>query len=111
MPAPCITSDISDTRSEIATQALAHIDSSLAFTAVPHLHDPQSDAGVQTAILNSTVCGRSETQDFDGFWQSVQYYLGDVSFFDPASSRRMTRCFHESIGHLANHPPKNYASL
>ena len=67
----------------LATQALAHIDSDLAFTLSRVYTLQQSYGGIQTAILNSTVYGRSATQDFDGFWRSVQYYLGDISFFDP----------------------------
>jgi hypothetical protein len=27
--------------------------------------------------------GRSTTQEFEGFWRSLQYYLGDLSYFDP----------------------------
>lgn len=68
----------------LATQSLAHIDSDLAFALSRVYTIQQSYAGIQTAILTSTVYGRSPTQDFDGFWRSVHYYLGDVSFFDPA---------------------------
>jgi hypothetical protein len=34
-------------------------------------------------ILRTTIYGRSTTQDFEGFWRSLQYYLGDLSYFDP----------------------------
>ncbi len=67
----------------LATQALAHIDSELAFALSRVYTMQQSYAGTQTAILTSTVYGRSATQDFDGFWRSIDYYLGDVSYFDP----------------------------
>jgi hypothetical protein len=67
----------------LATQSLAHIDSDLAFALSRVYTVQQGYAGVQTAILSSTIYGRSVKQDFEGFWQSVHYYLGDIAYFDP----------------------------
>jgi hypothetical protein len=44
----------------------------------------QNYTGVQTAIVTSTIYGRSFAQDFDGFWRSIHWYLGDVAYFDPS---------------------------
>jgi hypothetical protein len=68
----------------LATQSLAHIDSELAFALSRVYTIQQTDASTQSAIVTSTIYGRSRTQDFDGYWQSITRYMGDVSYFDPA---------------------------
>lgn len=68
----------------LATQSLAHIDSELAFALSRVYTIQQTYAGTQNAIVTSTIYGRSMTQDFDGYWRSIDNYLGDVSYFDPA---------------------------
>ncbi len=67
----------------LATQSLAHIDADLAFEVSRIYTTQRGYAAVQSAIVQSTVYGRSPNQDFEGFWRSVMWYLGDVSFFDP----------------------------
>ena len=67
----------------LATQALAHVDPELAFDLSRVYTIQQNYAGVQGAIVQSTVYGRSPMQDFEGFWRSLSWYLGDVSYFDP----------------------------
>jgi hypothetical protein len=67
----------------LATGALTHVDSELAFALSRVYTLQQSYAGIQTAILQTTIYGRSATQDFEGFWRSLQYYFGDLSYFDP----------------------------
>ena len=44
----------------------------------------QEYAGLQRAIVQSTIYGRSWTQDFEGVFRSILNYKGDVSSFDPA---------------------------
>ena len=44
----------------------------------------QEYAGLQRAIVQSTIYGRSWTQDFEGVFRSILNYMGDVSYFDPA---------------------------
>ena len=44
----------------------------------------QEYAGLQRAIVQSTIYGRSWTQDFEGVFRSILNYKGDVSYFDPA---------------------------
>jgi hypothetical protein len=68
----------------LATQALAHVDSELAFDLSRVYTLQQNYAGLQGAIVQSTVYGRSPMQDFEGFWRSLLWYFGDVSYFDPA---------------------------
>ncbi|HZM97644.1 MAG TPA: hypothetical protein VFB92_29690 [Vicinamibacterales bacterium] len=67
----------------LATQSLAHIDSELAFALSRVYTLQQTYASTQNAIVTSTIYGRSWRQDFDGYWQSISSYLGDVSYFDP----------------------------
>ena len=67
----------------LATQALAHVAPELAFDLSRVYTIQQNYAGVQGAIVQSTVYGRSPMQDFEGFWRSLSWYLGDVSYFDP----------------------------
>jgi hypothetical protein len=67
----------------LATQSLAHIEPDLAF-AISRLYTTQRGyTDLQKAIVQSTVYGRSYTSDFDGFWRSIMWYLGDTSYFDP----------------------------
>jgi hypothetical protein len=68
----------------LATQSLAYLEPDLAFALSRVYTLQQNYSGVQTAIVTSTIYGRSVTQDFDGFWRSIHWYLGDVSYFDPS---------------------------
>jgi hypothetical protein len=68
----------------LATQALAYIDADLAFSLSRAYTLQQTYAGLQQAIAQSTIYGRSWTQDFEGVFRSILNYLGDVSYFDPA---------------------------
>jgi len=68
----------------LATQALAYIDADLAFSLSRAYTLQQTYADLQRAIAQSAIYGRSWTQDFEGVFQSILNYLGDVSFFDPA---------------------------
>ena len=67
-----------------ATQALAYIDADLAFSLSRAYTLQQTYAGLQQAIAQSMIYGRSWTQDFEGVFRSILNYLGDVSYFDPA---------------------------
>jgi hypothetical protein len=67
----------------LATQALAHVDPELAFDLSRVYTIQRNYAGLQGAIVQSTMYGRSPAQDFEGFWRSLSWYLGDVSYFDP----------------------------
>jgi hypothetical protein len=68
----------------LATQSLAHVNPELAFDLSRVYTIQQNYAGLQGAIVQSTVYGRSPMQDFEGFWRSLLWYFGDVSYFDPA---------------------------
>ena len=68
----------------LATQALAYIDAGLAFRLSRVYTVQQEYAGLQRAIVQSTIYGRSWTQDFEGVFRSILNYMGDVSYFDPA---------------------------
>ena len=68
----------------LATQSLVYIDPELAFTLSRVYTIQKNYAGIQNAIVQSTMYGRSMTQDSEGFLRSVLAYLGDVSYFDPA---------------------------
>ena len=68
----------------LATQALAYIDADLAFRLSRVYTAQQEYAGLQRAIVQSTIYGRSWTQDFEGVFRSILNYKGDVSSFDPA---------------------------
>ncbi len=71
----------------LATQSLAYVEPAVAF-AVSHAYTVQQDYGrLQLAILQSTVYGRSPSQDFDGYWRSILAYYGDISIFDPTLMR------------------------
>jgi hypothetical protein len=67
----------------LATQALAYIDADLAFRLSRVYTVQQEYAGLQRAIVQSTIYGRSWTQDFEGVFRSILNYMGDVSYFDP----------------------------
>jgi len=68
----------------LATQALAYIDADLAFKLSRAYTVQQEYAGLQRAIVQSTIYGRSWTEDFEGVFRSILNYMGDVSYFDPA---------------------------
>jgi hypothetical protein len=68
----------------LATQSLAHIDPNLAFDISRVYTLQQNYSGLQGTIVQSTIYGRSPMQDFEGFWRSLLWYFGDVSYFDPA---------------------------
>jgi hypothetical protein len=68
----------------LAMQALAYMDADLAFAISRVYTLQQAYAGIQAAIAQSTIYGRSWSQDFEGVFQSILNYLGDVSYFDPA---------------------------
>ena len=56
----------------------------------------QEYAGLQRAIVQSTIYGRSWTQDFEGVFRSILNYMGDVSYFDPDAAQGVTtRCIPE----------------
>jgi hypothetical protein len=65
-----------------ATGAMAHIDPDLAFALSSAYALQQDYAALQAAILQGTIYGRSWRQDFDGYWQSISSFMGDVSVFD-----------------------------
>lgn len=67
----------------IATQSMAYIDADVAFALSRAYSIQRSYSGIQWAIVNSTVYGRSMGQDFEGYWRSVSSFLGDVTAFDP----------------------------
>jgi uncharacterized protein YjeT (DUF2065 family) len=68
----------------LATQALAHIDTELAFEISRVYTIQQGYAGHQSAVVPTVIFGRSPTQDADAFWRPIQWYLGDVTYFDQA---------------------------
>ena len=67
----------------LATQSLAYVDPDLAFALSRAYTVQQGYAAQQAAIVQSTLYGRSWTQDFEGYWRSIQAYCGDVSILDP----------------------------
>jgi uncharacterized protein YjeT (DUF2065 family) len=67
----------------LATQSLAYIDPDLAFALSRAYTVQRGYAAQQAAIMQSTIYGRSWTEDFEGYWRSVLAYYGDLSFFDP----------------------------
>lgn len=67
----------------LATEALAYIDADLAFALSRAYTLQQEYSGIQRAIAQSTIYGRSWTQDLDGVMRSILNYMGDASFFDP----------------------------
>ena len=68
----------------LATEALAYIDADLAFALSRAYTLQQEYSGIQRAIAQSTIYGRSWTQDLDGVMRSILNYMGDASYFDPA---------------------------
>jgi hypothetical protein len=67
----------------LATQSLAYIDRDLAF-ALSRVYTAQRAYGMQQgAIVQSTIYGRSWSQDFEGYWRSVLAYYGDLAVLDP----------------------------
>lgn len=67
----------------IATQALAYMDQDLAYALSRAYTLQRGYAGQQGAITQSTIYGRSWTQDFEGYWRSVYGYYGDLAYLDP----------------------------
>ena len=67
----------------VATGSLANIDPDLAFSLSAAYTTQQDYADLQRAIVEGAVYGRSWNQDFDGYWQSVSNFLGDMTYFDP----------------------------
>jgi hypothetical protein len=68
----------------LATQALVYIDADLSFALSRVYSTQQEYAGIQRAIVQSAIYGRSWAQDLEGVLRSILNYLGDVAFFDPA---------------------------
>jgi hypothetical protein len=92
----------------LATGSLAHIDPDLAFALSRAYTIQRGYAAQQAAIVQSTIYGRSWSQDFEGFWRSVAHYLGDLSHLDPALLRaydevlpRIDRALGDSSGAAA----------
>ena len=71
----------------LATQALAYMDPELAYAISRTYTIQRGYAGQQGAITQSTVYGRSWTQDFEGYWRSMLGYYGDLAYLDPALLR------------------------
>ena len=67
----------------LATQSLAYIDPELAFLLSRTYTLQRGYDGQQSAILESTIYGRSWTTDFEGYWRSMLAYYGDLSTLDP----------------------------
>ena len=44
-------------------------------------------AAQQAAIVQSTIYGRSWTQDFEGYWRSVLAYYGNLAYLEPTLMR------------------------
>ena len=71
----------------LATQALAYMDPELAFALSRTYTIQRGYAGQQAAITQSTIYGRSWTQDFEGYWRSMLGCYGDLAYLDPALLR------------------------
>jgi hypothetical protein len=71
----------------LATQALAYMDPDLAYALSRTYTIQRGYAGQQGAITQSTIYGRSWTQDFEGYWRSVLGYYGDLAYLDPTLLR------------------------
>lgn len=67
----------------LATQALADIDSSLAFEIARVYAAQQSYTGLTTGLTNAMYL-RPPTENTEGFLHSVGIWLGDVVSMDPA---------------------------
>ena len=68
----------------IATQALAYIDMELAFEISRVYTIQQGYAGHQGTVGPTVIFGGSPTQDANAFWRPIQWYLGDIAYFDQA---------------------------
>lgn len=78
----------------LATQALAYVEPSMAF-ALSRAYSVQQDyVDMQRMILQSTIYGRSRTQDPIGYVGSIADYLGDVQYSTTPSSKPTTTCCH-----------------
>jgi hypothetical protein len=71
----------------LATQSLAHIEPELAFALSRAYTVQRGYAAQQSAIVQSTIYGRSWNQDFEGYWRSVLAYYGDLAVLDPTLLR------------------------
>jgi hypothetical protein len=71
----------------LATQSLAYLDPDLAFALSRTYTVQRGYARQQEAILSAAIYGRSWNEDFEGYWQSLLAYYGDLSFLDPALLR------------------------
>jgi hypothetical protein len=67
----------------LATQSLAYMEPDLAFALSRAYTVQRGYAAQQSAIIQSTIYGRSWNQDFEGYWRSVLAYYGDLSYLDP----------------------------
>jgi hypothetical protein len=77
----------------VANQSLGYIDPDLA-VALSRVYTLQrAYVTQQAAIVQSTIYARSWTQDVEGFWRPVLYYLSDLAHLDPT----LMRAYDEAI--------------
>jgi hypothetical protein len=67
----------------ITTQSLTYLDQDLAYALSRTYTLQQGYLNQQTAIVQSTIYGRSWTQDFEGYWRSLMGYFADLTILDP----------------------------
>jgi hypothetical protein len=66
----------------LATGALSYVNADLAFVISRAYTTQQNYAGFQGMVAQTTIYGRSPAQDPEGFWRSLLWYFGDVTYFD-----------------------------
>ena len=67
----------------LATQSLAYIDSDLAFALSRIYTGQEAYIDLTGAIMQSTIYGRSMTEDEEGYMRSLSYYFGDIALLEP----------------------------
>ena len=80
----------------LATQALAYVDADLAFALSRAYTFQRHIAAQQFAIVQSTLYGRSWTQDFEGYWRQIDAYMGDITILEP----RLLKAYDEVLSQL-----------
>lgn len=67
----------------LATQSLAYIDEDLAFELSRLYTAQQTVTQMQTGIMQTTIYTRSPATDPEGYFRSLNAFLGDLSYFEP----------------------------
>lgn len=66
----------------LATQSLTYIDSDLAYS-LSRVYGVQQSYGDLTRGMTQAMYGLAPQENFDGFAQAVETFLGDVTYFEP----------------------------